>query len=196
MKYKGKIDKIDRIIISDPSYDKNVTCRYEKNNINGANWDVNFVIHDVSDKVSDSISINGIEFFVLLHKENEHCQLKENGSFSYYSKNEIKETDIGMDTACVAFGINKYANDIENSREDWQPDCALNTLTDGLFGYVKEGSCNNELSFIWFSGYITDDAVLSKEDVIDYIATQLEIKGLEKEINISEKDKNDIDIDI
>ena len=30
MNYKGKIDNIDYIVISDPMYEKNIWCRYEK----------------------------------------------------------------------------------------------------------------------------------------------------------------------
>ena len=33
MKYKGKIEKIKHIVVSDPAYDKDVWCRYENNNI-------------------------------------------------------------------------------------------------------------------------------------------------------------------
>ena len=31
LRYKGKIKELNHIIISDPSYDESVTCRYEKN---------------------------------------------------------------------------------------------------------------------------------------------------------------------
>lgn len=45
MNYKGKIDNIDYIVISDPMYEKNIWCRYEKNDVNAKNWVVNLDIH-------------------------------------------------------------------------------------------------------------------------------------------------------
>ena len=36
-------------------------------------------------------------------------------------------------------GINEAADEIKDSIDDWQPECSLETLTDGEFGYVKEG---------------------------------------------------------
>ena len=64
MRYKGKIEKLDQIIVSDPIYGKDVDCRYERTNINGHNWNVNIEINDFSEKI-DNIQLNGIEFLVL-----------------------------------------------------------------------------------------------------------------------------------
>ena len=38
MRYKGKIRELNHIIISDPSYDESVTCRYENNNLKEKDW--------------------------------------------------------------------------------------------------------------------------------------------------------------
>ena len=44
MRYKGKIRELNHIIISDPSYDESVTCRYEKDNLREKDWYVDIDI--------------------------------------------------------------------------------------------------------------------------------------------------------
>ncbi len=67
-------------------------------------------------KKIDNIQLNGIEFFILLNNSNKPTYLNEDGSFRYQPDNKIKEIMIGMDTACIALGINNYANDIRDSK--------------------------------------------------------------------------------
>jgi len=122
--------------------------------------------------------LEGTDIFILLHNPKTHCELKNEGSFSYLSENKITETDIGIDTACVALGINKFAKEINNSTEDWQPDCSLRTLSDGIFGSVKEGKVGEDINFIWISGYLDSDTGYSFEDIIDYLERQLNITEL------------------
>lgn len=200
MRYKGKIEKLDQIIVSDPIYGKDVDCRYERTNINGHNWNVNIEINDFSEKI-DNIQLNGIEFFILLNNPNKPTYLNEDGSFRYQPDNKIKEIMIGMDTACIALGINNYANDIRDSKGDWQPDNSLNTLTDGIFGYVKEGTKDNTIDFIWILGYLDEDTGYSINEILDYICTQFEVKNLYREINnekfpVIKDNLNDINYDI
>ena len=92
----------------------------------------------------------------------------------------MDKTEIGMDSACVAIGINEKAKEIVDIRNEWQPECALKTLTDGLFGMVTEGKLNNELKFICLSSFLDEDTEYSIEDVIDYLQYQLNISELEK----------------
>ena len=181
MRYKGKIKELNHIIISDPSYDKNVTCRYEKDNLKEKNWNVDIDIHPTVDKIED-FTIKGTEFFLFLSKDKRLSELRENGTIRYLSGLEIKETEIGMDTACVALGINEKADEIIELRDDWQPECSLNTLTDGIFGTVKEGKLNdNHTVFIWLSGYLDEDTGYSIEEIVDYLQYQLNIVDLEKD---------------
>ena len=181
MRYKGKIKELNHIVISDPSYDKDVWCRYEKDNLKEKNWNVDIDIHPTVDKIED-FTIKGTEFFLLLSKDKRLSELRENGTIRYLSGLEIKETEIGMDTACVALGINGKADEIIELRDDWQPECSLNTLTDGLFGTVKEGILNdNHTVFIWLSGYLDEDTGYSIEEIVDYLQYQLNIVDLEKD---------------
>ena len=72
MKFEGKIKELNQIIVSDPSYDEEVTCRYERKNVNQKDMNVIVEIHECSDKY-DEITINGVEFFILIHNPKEKC---------------------------------------------------------------------------------------------------------------------------
>lgn len=200
MRVIGKIEELNQIIVSDPSYSKDVNCRYENTNINEKNWQTTIEINNVSEEI-DGIQLNGIEFYILLNNPNQHCKLIEDGSFSYETRNKITEIDIRIDTACVSIGINNFADNIRKEVDEWQPDDALKTLSDGLFGSVKEGKENDKINFIWISGYFSDDTGYSIKDILDYITTQLQVKDLYQEIDsvrfpIINNDLDDINYDI
>lgn len=179
MRYNGKIKELNHIVISDPSYNKDVWCRYERNNLNAKDWIIDIDIQKVNIPMNEEINLKGADIFILLHNPKTDCELKNEGSFSYLSENKISETDIGVDTACVALGINEYAKEINKSINIWQPDCALKTLSDGFFGSVKEGKKGENINFIWISGYIDADTGYSFEDIINYLEKQLNISELE-----------------
>lgn len=185
MRYRGKIKDLNHIVISDPSYDEDVDCRYERNNIKEKNWSVDIDIYPVSTPITDKYTAKGTEFFLFLYKDKRLSQLRENGTINYLRGIKLKETDIGMDTACIALGVNAKADEIIAEREYWQPECALSTLTDGIFGTVKEGTLGNNLAFIWLSGYFDEDAVQSIDEIIDYLEYQLDITDLEKDLESS-----------
>ena len=194
MRLIGQIEKLDKIIVSDPSYSNDVSCRYERNNLEHTNWKIEIEIHPYKDEI-DGITIEGIDFFILLQDPKQNCILKDNGSFSYYSENKINEIEIGIDTACIALGINNYADTIKNEKDTWQPKCALNTLSDGLFGSVKEGTSNEKINFIWISGFLDKDTDYSIDDLTKYFETQFNISNLQKTFDLVES-KEDIDYDI
>ena len=111
LRYKGKIRELNHIIISDPSYDESVTCRYENNNLKEKDWYVDIDIKPTVDEIED-LTIKGTEFFLFLSKDRRLSELRENGAIRYLSGIELKETEIGMDTACVAIGINEKADEM------------------------------------------------------------------------------------
>lgn len=194
MRYKGKIKELNHIVISDPTYDESVTCRYERANMNEENWLIDIDIKPVVDKIED-FTINGTEFFLFLCKDKKLGELRENGTITYLKGIEIKKTEIGMDTACVAIGIDEKAKEIIESRDDWQPECSLHTLKDGLFGIVKEGKIEDDTVFIWLSGYLDEETGYSIEEIVDYLEHQLNIAELQKEYEKTEKEfENNIDI--
>lgn len=182
MRFGGKIKELNQIIVSDPSYGKDTHGRYERTNVNGKDMNVDIEIHDYSEKI-DGLQINGIEFYILVYNPKEPCMLKEDGCFSHYESDKVTETDIGIDTSCIAFGINGFADDIRAAQEEWHPPLALETLSDGIFGVVKEGKEDEKINFIFISGFLDEDTRYSIEDVIDYISTYMEVTDLYKEIN-------------
>ncbi len=186
MRYRGQIEKLDKIIISDPSYGDDVSCRYERNNLNEKEWKIEIVINDFEQKYEDGIDVKGIEFYVLMSKDRENCILNDDGSFKYLRKNKIEEIELGIDTACISIGINGFATEIKNSGEEWQPEFALNTLSDGLFGEVKEGKTNDNINFIWFNGFLDEDTGYTKESILEYLTSQMQIKEIHEVI---EKDE-------
>lgn len=182
MRYKGKIKELNHIIITDPSYDESVTCRYEKNNLKEKDWYVDIDIKPTIEKI-ENFTIKGTEFFLFLTKDRRLSELREDGTIRYLNGIKLEETEIGMDTACVALGINEKADEIIELRDEWQPECSLNTLTDGIFGTVKEGTVKgNYPVFIWISGYLDEDTGYSIEEIIDYLQYQFNITELEKDI--------------
>lgn len=53
MKYKGKINNLNHIVVSDPCYENGVWCRYEKNNLKEKDWLVNLDILPTETKIDD-----------------------------------------------------------------------------------------------------------------------------------------------
>ena len=194
MRYKGKIKKINHIVISDPSYDSDVSCRYDKNDINQENWSIDIDIHSTKTPITEKYFAKGTEFYLLLCKDNRLCRLKEKGTIMYIKGIEITETDIGIDTACVALGINEKADEISNLMASWQPECSLKTLADGLFGTVKEGKIDDDVVFVWVSGYLDKDTGYSIEEIVEYLQYQLNIADLKKDIDLNKQE--DIELDI
>lgn len=188
MRYRGKIEKLNKIIISDPSYGEDVGCRYERSNLNENEWKIEIAINDFEHKYEDGITVKGIDFYILMSKDRERCILNDDGSFRYLSKNKINETEIGVDTACISIGINEFADKIKDSIEEWQPEFALSTLTDGLFGKVKEGITNDNINFIWFNGFLDEDTGYTKENILEYLTEQMQIKEIHEVIEKDEMD--------
>lgn len=188
MKFKGKIKNLNHIVLSDPSYEKGVWCRYEKDNLNEKDWLVNLDIHTVKEHDDE---VEGTEFFLLLKKYKNDCELDDKGTLNYLTNIELKNYIIGVDTACVAFGINDYAKEIINSMDEWQPFCAIRTGADGKFGEVIEGVENNELRFLFITGYF-DEEMCNEKELFEYLKNQFEIIDLIREGIILDEDKNNL----
>lgn len=185
MKYSGKIKNLNHIVISDPTYEKDVWCRYEIDNLKEKNWNVDLDIYEVEDKIDD-YTINGIEFCMVLQKLKGLCKV-EDDKIKYLSGLETKDYEIGMDTACVALGINDKAKRIINSQAEWQPSCSIRTGTDGMFGSVTEGKKNNDLVFLVITGYLSSDMDYDIDDLTNYLIDKFEITDLVKEIVIDKE---------
>lgn len=182
MKCSGKIKNINHIVISDPTYEKDVWCRYELDNLKEKNWHVDLDVYEVEDKYDD-YTINGIEFNMVLQKVKGLCRVDDD-KIKYLNGLDIKDYEIGMDTACVALGINNNAKQIIDSQTEWQPDCAIRTGTDGMFGSVTEGRKKDELAFLVITGYLSSDMDYDVDTLFDYLVDKFEITDLVKEETI------------
>ena len=179
MRFRGKINNINHVVISDPSYKKGVWGRYEKENLNETNWLVNLDISSVETKVGEYY-LKGTEFSLLLKKNAEDCSLDDEGTLSYMSDIKLNDYKIAMDTACVALGINDNAKEIIDCRGEWQPSCAIRTGGDGIFGEVSEGTQNDKLCFLLITGYFEEDFI-NENELFEYLKDQFEIVDLVKE---------------
>ena len=179
MRYNGKINNLNHIVVSDPSYKKGAWCRYEVDDLKEKDWIVNLDISHKTEPIGDFVSYFG--FSMLIKKDDDICNLTKEG-ISYLKDINLKEYQIGMDTACVALGINDKAKEIIDSQDEWQPNCSIRTGTDGFFGEVKEGrDINSNLCFIFVSGFLDDEIGYEIDDLKDYLVDQFEIKDLQKE---------------
>lgn len=191
--YIGKIKELNKIIVSDPSYGKEDDMRFEKNFNNKQNLDIQMNINDVDEILfyeKEKYHARGIEFSILIKNpecidisidtsNNLHCE-----SNKYEKMNKV---EIAMDSSCVALGINKHADMITDSKDDWQPGCALKTGADGLFGEVKEIINGNETQCILIYGYLDEDMGYTYEDLKKYLVSNFEIYDLLLEREIDEE---------
>ncbi len=179
LRYKGKIKNLNHIVVSDPYYKKGTWCRYEIDDLKEKDWLVDLAIYPVEDKIG-KYYVKGLEFMLLLKQNEEDCSIEKEGSISYLSDINIKDYKIGMDTACIALGINNKAKEIIESRGEWQPSCAIRTGGDGIFGDVSEGKKNGKLSFLLITGYF-DEEFINQNQLFDYLKEKFEIADLIKE---------------
>ena len=196
MRYEGRIKNINQIIVSDPSYQKGVWCRYENDEINMRNCKVMLDVspyHEtitaeeraeyLPDNVDKSnlrdLTVDGVEFRLLISDGSHFCNLTENG-FEHSSWLKMKDYTIGMDTACVSLGINDVADRIRSEIDTYQPSTCLRTLTDGEFGTVFEGTTprSDVTCLIYVEGYLCDDTEYTIDDILEYLTNNFSIEDL------------------
>lgn len=191
-RYKGKIKDIQKIIVSDPSYDKDFSCRYENNKVNGKNWNVEIAFDEIKDSFmvkdldgkSREVDASRKEIFILLQDTNQNCQILDNGNLKYYKDNKLKSYEIGVDTSCFCIGINDKADMIKRQKDEWHPDGSIKTLTDGFIGEVKEGTYYGHTTFIYMTMTITNDTGYCVNDLLNIFCEQLHIEKLQ---NVNEQ---------
>lgn len=191
--YIGKIKELNKIIVSDPSYDKDDDMRFEKKFDNMRNLDVQININDVHDILyyeKEKIHAKGIEFSILI-KRAECIDINMDTTHALHCEPEkyekMNKIEIGIDTACVALGINKHADMITDSKDEWQPSCALETGADGCFGEIKELVNKEGTQCIQIYGYFDEDMGYTYEDIQKYLVNNFEIYDLLLEREIDEE---------
>lgn len=211
MKYKGTIKNLNHIVVSDPHYLQDVWCRYDKTFNKKEDWKVEFIIKDVDEMQEykgQEFKVEGLDFCIIIKKENATCDLLDIGKYMYKKGTEIKEIEIGIDTAQVCMGVNEKAKEInnyaakmkkddtfENLFTNYNPSFAIQTMSDGILGSVQEGIIDGDINFICITGFFDECAdVKNIDELKDYIIEQLNIEELELEKEYS--NNNDINYDI
>lgn len=197
MRGKGNIKRLEKIVMSDPHYQSDVTCRYQKEFDKIEDWKVQFLIRDYEDKVkikNENVKITGIEYSLLFKRPNSKSELLDFEKIRYEKDIELKEYDIGVDSAQIAFGANDNAEeiieysqnidklDVEELLSNYNPDFAISTGSDGLFGNIQEGVRNGETQLILFSGFLDEFAGIERiKDLMSYFEKQFKIEDIELE---------------
>lgn len=156
MRYEGNINNLNKIVVSDPHYLQDVWCRYEKNLEKSENWKVIFLIKEVDEMQKyegDEFNVKGLDFSILIKKENCLSNLLDIGKYTYHKGTTFKKTEIGIDTAQVCMGTNEKATEINNFAKkinsnknvdtiltEYNPPFAIQTMSDGMLGTVTEGT--------------------------------------------------------
>lgn len=212
MRYKGNINNLSKIVISDPHYLQDVWCRYEKDLEKSENWKVIFLIKEVDEMQEykgTEFNVKGLDFSILIKKENCISNLLDIGKYTHAKGTILKETEIGIDTAQVCMGVNEKAVEINNFAKkinsnknvdtllsEYNPPFAIQTMSDGLLGSVTEGVRKGETEFILINGFFDECAnVNTVNELKDYIVQQLNIVNLELCKDAIKIDMDDVDYD-
>lgn len=174
MKYVGKLNGLDSLVIKDPFYSNEVPLQYNKKNLDFDNAEVHLDIKNDNEYFYYNIKL------LIFGKDP--------------SSSEMKSYEIGMDSACVAIGADLKADEIKSLEGEWQPDCALKTGTDGYFGTVTEflklvgkddvtKEDRYEVSCVALDASI-DAEMYTEEELVDYFKEQLHIQDLVKESDL------------
>lgn len=114
MNFTGMISKINHIIVSDPSYDKNVWCRYENDHFNANNWTADIQLQDM-DETIEGYYITGTDIGIMLHHPSVNARMEQD-RIRFPSIYKLNKYTIGMDRACVSIGVNEKASEIANEK--------------------------------------------------------------------------------
>lgn len=174
MKYIGKLNGLDSLVIKDPYYSNAVPIQYNKKNLDFSDAEVHLDIKNDNECFCFNIKL------LIFGKDP--------------SSSEVKSYEIGMDSACIAIGADLKADEIKSMEGEWQPTCALRTGTDGYFGYVTEflkilGHDDVTKEPIYKVNCIAleatiDEEMYTEEELVDYFKEQLHIQNLVKESDL------------
>ncbi len=151
--------KVNSLLISDPWYDTDVSCRYEKSNLNMNVFTIGLIERDYI-HLKDNYQFH--DSLLIINLENKNSLMKELSQKTY---------QIGVDTAEYQFKCNERTINIK-------------TMADGYFGMVTEhyygdsailGSIEIELS-------VPDEIAMSQEEFIDSILSTMGINHYEMKV--------------
>lgn len=185
MKKEMIVPELDGIVISDPWYEKGVWCRYESD-VKGKDWKMEMNTEIVEDEEYEMFSSIDFTMKLALPSLAPYISIGKE-SIRYPQSLQMKEYDIGMDTACSCCGSQKNYEMLGESM-------AIRTGTDGLLGTVYEfrSGKTNEVCAVVFMGSIDAEMInpneLTAEFCAGFDAVELE-KDLDKVIADAEKNE-------
>lgn len=197
MKGTAKIKNLRSIVISDPHYEKDVWCRYERNLDKIEDWRVEFIIQSYNDKLKifdKEVNVSGTEYSILLARPNVNCKLLAVDCVMGVRDIKTQDYEIGVDSAQVAMGTNENADEInEYTKEfnesdvsymlaEYNPPFAIQTYSDGKYGTVREAIANDEVQYIYINGFFDEDtAIYNNEQLKRYLERQFNLEDIELE---------------
>lgn len=164
------------ICVSDPSYDKDVWCRYSLNK-DLSNF---LVVFDHAQK-EEEYEFKGkknqylADYYTLVLAVNENVlnSIKFNtgdGSISHPTKYSVKQVEIGIDTASIFIGTNKDFATWGNS---------MDTGSDGMFGTLFQFTYERKKVAIVLQFYM-DNTFNTSEDVLEYLKGNLYLEEVKE----------------
>lgn len=170
------IPKINRgVVFSDPSYDKKVSCQYRKEFS-----DINWLMKLETEKFTWDKDFSTVDFNLFIGRPTmiNLTQLKpDEDRVSLYTSQhyDIKDVEIGMDTACI------FCGSMENWRQ-FPEEAAISTGTDGLFGNLFVFTCKGDdtpVGFLLFGSI--DECFATEEDLFNNFVSSFDGLELSKE---------------
>jgi hypothetical protein len=151
--------KVNSLLISDPWYDQNVSCRYEKNYLNMNVLTMGLVERDYI-HLKDNYQFHDSLLIIIL--ENKNSLMKELSEKTY---------QIGVDTAEYRFECNGRGIDVK-------------TMADGYFGTVIEHYYGDTavLGLIEIELSVPDEIEISQKEFIDFILSTMGIDHYEMKV--------------
>lgn len=160
---------ITKLTISDPSYDRDVWCRYENNQFTAMEMMAVFLN-------TEHVEVPECGF----DYDNEEYIIRIANHYALTGKpDKQKDYEIGVDTARYVIHTNHGYTEIS-------------TLADGSWGNVTEQYYNGELGEIEIRLLTPDDA-MSKEEFLESIKA---VFGIEQDIEFKIINDEDVDIEI
>lgn len=170
-KVTARIEHLDGLAFSDPSYDRDVWCRYEHVGTID-DWEVELRAKEVTEKYED-MEFQTVAFSLALSRDAFTRDVVSVGedlrTLSYIRGFEVVEVEIGMDTACVWCGV----PGVEPG--GWQPEGSLCTGTDGSFATAYEFKKDGELYALVLLGEV-DPLFASPESLWEFFKEGLQAK--------------------
>ena len=169
------------VVFSDPSYDEKVWCQYRKE-FSDTNWlmklETEKVSLDEEEKAYRDEEYVDFNLFIGRPTMINLTQLKTvEDRVSLYSSQhyDIKDVEIGMDTACI------FCGSMENWRQ-FPEEAAISTGTDGLFGTLYVFTCKGDDTPVGFllCGSI-DECFATEEELFNNFVSSFDGMELSKE---------------